>query len=94
MILIRTHSNRWVARERRDRPVTGIITLINPGERRAVYRTESVDIGSGERALLRDSDALEVAFALLLARRARAAAEREAAADDAAQDVAASEDAA
>ncbi|NQX28368.1 hypothetical protein HQQ81_13560 [Microbacteriaceae bacterium VKM Ac-2854] len=71
MMLIRTHANRWIAREKRDRPAVGVITLLNPGEKRPVFRTEAIDLGSPERHLLRDADALEVALALLLARRAR-----------------------
>ena len=67
MILVRTHSNRWVARRQRDWPVVGTITLINPGQHPPVYRTETHDIAYAERVLLRDEDCLEVAFALLLA---------------------------
>lgn len=74
MILTRSHANRWIAREKRQHPAVGAITLLNPGEPRPVYRTEAWEFGSEERHLLRDADALEVAFALLLAWRARAAA--------------------
>lgn len=72
VILFRTHANRWVARERPTRPVIGVITLVESEESATLYRTEAIHASSGERRLLRDSDALEVAFALLLAHLARA----------------------
>lgn len=76
MMLERTHPNRWVARERRDLPALGMITLVNPGEPVAVFRTVALRAGSDERLLLRDCDALEVAFALLLAHTVRSRAAR------------------
>ena len=77
MILLRTHSNRWIARARRAGAVVGVITLA-ADLARPVYRTIRLD-PSGERLLLRDTDALEEAFAVLLAgvERARIAAEAE-----------------
>ncbi|MWV48886.1 hypothetical protein GRS96_06290 [Rathayibacter sp. VKM Ac-2803] len=76
MILLRTHSNRWVARARRAGVALGLITLAAELSR-PVYKTVRLDIESGERILLRDSDSLEEAFAVLIAgvERARLAAE-------------------
>ncbi|KQQ08473.1 hypothetical protein [Rathayibacter sp. Leaf296] len=77
MILLRTHSNRWIARARRAGTVVGVITLdTDPG--RPVHRTVRLD-PSGERVLLRDTESLEEAFAVLLAgiERARLALEAE-----------------
>jgi hypothetical protein len=67
MILIRTHSNRWIARERLDRPALGRVTRIDGEQVPSSYRTELFIPAAVERILLRDADCLEVAFALLLA---------------------------
>lgn len=76
MILLRTHSNRWVARARRTSAVLGLITLVEE-QPRPVFTTVRLDLESGERVLLRDTETLEEAFAVLLAgiERARLAAE-------------------
>ncbi|KZX22340.1 hypothetical protein [Rathayibacter tanaceti] len=66
MILSRTHANRWVARARRNGAVLGVITLV-PDLPRPTYRTVRLDAATGERVLLRDTEALEDAFAVLLA---------------------------
>ncbi|QHC57722.1 hypothetical protein [Rathayibacter sp. VKM Ac-2760] len=66
MILLRTHSNRWVARARRTGVVVGLITLAADLPH-PVFRTVRLDGPSGERVLLRDTDTLEVAFAVLIA---------------------------
>jgi hypothetical protein len=67
MILVRTHSNRWIARERVDRPAVGRVTRIDGEQAPSNYRTELFIPAAAERILLRDADCLDVAFALLLA---------------------------
>ena len=96
MILLRTHSNRWIARARRTGVVHGLITFADDLPQ-PVFRTLRLDAATGERVLLRDTDTLEVAFAVLIAavERARLA---ELAADapveeDAVEDGAAEDDA-
>ncbi|MWV29613.1 hypothetical protein [Rathayibacter iranicus] len=66
MILLRTHANRWIARAHRSRAVLGSITLVE-GMHRLTYRTVRLDPAGGECVLLRDTTALEEAFAVLLA---------------------------
>lgn len=75
MILLRTHSNRWIARARRTGVALGLITFAADLPR-PVYKTVRLDAATGERVLLRDSDCLEEAFAVLIAgvERARLAA--------------------
>lgn len=74
MILAQTHSNRWVARKRRNQVVLGIITLVSLDGKGPVYRSELVSVTSTERVLLRDESSLDVAFAVLLAAIQRAGA--------------------
>lgn len=78
MILLRTHSNRWIARARRTGVALGLITFAADLPR-PVFKTVRLDLVTGERVLLRDSDCLEEAFAVLIAgvERARIAAEAE-----------------
>ncbi|WKK70519.1 hypothetical protein Q0F99_11685 [Rathayibacter oskolensis] len=78
MILLRTHSNRWIARARRTGVALGLITFAADLPR-PVYKTVRLDVESGERVLLRDADSLEEAFAVLIAgvERSRLAAELE-----------------
>jgi hypothetical protein len=71
MILIKTHSNRWIARERLDRPVLGRVTRIGAVQMPTNYRTELLAPATVKRVLLRDAGSLEVAFALLIAAIAR-----------------------
>ncbi|ROQ60677.1 hypothetical protein EDF36_1823 [Rathayibacter sp. PhB152] len=66
MILLRTHSNRWIARARRTGVVHGLITFADDLPQ-PVFRTLRLDAATGERVLLRDTDTLEVAFAVLIA---------------------------
>ncbi|NQX16455.1 hypothetical protein [Rathayibacter sp. VKM Ac-2857] len=66
MILLRTHSNRWIARARRTGVVHGLITFADDLPQ-PVFRTLRLDTATGERVLLRDTDTLEVAFAVLIA---------------------------
>jgi len=75
VLLERTHSNRWVARARRDRPVVGSITFLESRPRRVVFRSQVFGGGADGRLLLRDAECLEVAFALILAQLARAEGE-------------------
>ncbi|PPG88090.1 hypothetical protein C5C00_08730 [Rathayibacter rathayi] len=65
-ILLRTRANRWTVRTHRSCVVLGIITLVTDLPRPA-YRTVRLDPASGDRILLRDTAALEEAFAVLLA---------------------------
>ncbi|QHC65703.1 hypothetical protein GSU68_03300 [Rathayibacter sp. VKM Ac-2759] len=78
MILLRTHSNRWIARARRTGVALGLITFAADLPR-PVYKTVRLDVESGERVLLRDADSLEEAFAVLIAgvERSRLAGELE-----------------
>ena len=101
MILLRTHSNRWIARARRTGVVHGLITFADDLPQ-PVFRTLRLDAATGERVLLRDTDTLEVAFAVLIAavERARLAelaadapVEDDAVEDDAVEDDAAEDDA-
>lgn len=82
MILLRTHSNRWIARARRTGIALGLITFAADLPR-PVFKTVRLDTSSGERILLRDSDSLEEAFAVLIAgvERSRLAAEQPRSAD-------------
>lgn len=91
MILLRTHSNRWIARARRTGVVHGLITFADDLPQ-PVFRTLRLDAATGERVLLRDTDTLEVAFAVLIAavERARMA---EVAADAPVEDDAVEDDA-
>ncbi|SMH44537.1 hypothetical protein SAMN06295885_2381 [Rathayibacter oskolensis] len=77
MILLRTHSNRWIARARRAGVALGLITFAADLPR-PVFKTVRLEVETGERILLRDSDSLEEAFAVLIAgvERARLAAEQ------------------
>lgn len=72
MLLRRTHENRWIARHYRHAPAVGRITRMNAAGQSACFRTEAWLAGHDERILLRDTDALEIAFALLLASTTRA----------------------
>lgn len=94
MILLRTHSNRWIARARRTGVVHGLITFADDLPQ-PVFRTLRLDAATGERVLLRDTDTLEVAFAVLIAavERARLAElAADAPAEDDAVEVGAAED--
>jgi hypothetical protein len=70
--LTRTHQNRWIARRPRSRAVTGIITLVSPGQGPVVFRAEARSPFTDERRLLQDSDTLEIAFARIIAAHTRA----------------------
>lgn len=85
MQLFRTHQNRWVARERRTGPTVGMITRIDTDHPLPIYRAEARPPGTDERRLLHDSDALEIAFARIIAALVRAQAERSATGDDGAE---------
>lgn len=70
--LTRTHQNRWIARRSRGRAIAGVITLLNPGQVPAVFRAEARTPFTDDRRLLQDSDALEIAFARIIASHIRA----------------------